>query len=51
MQLAATAPVERSGRDASTFLITHRFPLEESPEGYDLFKNKKEGCVRAVFAP
>jgi threonine dehydrogenase-like Zn-dependent dehydrogenase len=34
-----------------TFLITHRFPLEKAPQGYDLFKNKKDGCVRAVFAP
>jgi threonine dehydrogenase-like Zn-dependent dehydrogenase len=34
-----------------SFLITHRFSLEDSPRGYDLFKNKQEGCVRAVFAP
>ena len=34
-----------------SFLITHRFSLEDSPKGYQLFKNKQEGCVRAVFAP
>jgi threonine dehydrogenase-like Zn-dependent dehydrogenase len=34
-----------------SFLITHRFSLEESPAGYELFKNKQDGCVRAVFAP
>jgi threonine dehydrogenase-like Zn-dependent dehydrogenase len=34
-----------------TFLITHRFSLEQSPHGYELFKNKQDGCVRAVFAP
>jgi threonine dehydrogenase-like Zn-dependent dehydrogenase len=34
-----------------SFLITHRFSLEDSPQGYQLFKNKQDGCVRAVFAP
>jgi threonine dehydrogenase-like Zn-dependent dehydrogenase len=34
-----------------SFLITHRLPLEQSPQGYELFKNKEDGCVRAVFAP
>jgi threonine dehydrogenase-like Zn-dependent dehydrogenase len=34
-----------------TFLITHRMSLEDAPRGYDLFKSKDEGCVRAVFAP
>ncbi|MDF3072322.1 MAG: theronine dehydrogenase-like Zn-dependent dehydrogenase, partial [Polyangiaceae bacterium] len=34
-----------------SFLITHRFSLEDSPRGYELFKKKQEGCVRAVFAP
>jgi threonine dehydrogenase-like Zn-dependent dehydrogenase len=33
------------------FLATHRFALEDAPKGYDLFKQKKEGCVRAVFIP
>jgi len=33
------------------YLATHRFSLEEAPTGYDLFKHKKDGCVRAVFAP
>jgi threonine dehydrogenase-like Zn-dependent dehydrogenase len=32
-------------------LLTHPMPLEQGPRGYDLFKNKKEGCVRAVFTP
>jgi threonine dehydrogenase-like Zn-dependent dehydrogenase len=34
-----------------SFLITHRFPLEQSPKCYELFKHKQDGCVRAVFAP
>ena len=28
-----------------------RCPLDEAPRGYDMFKNKKDGCVRAVFRP
>jgi threonine dehydrogenase-like Zn-dependent dehydrogenase len=34
-----------------SFLITHRMSLEEAPRGYELFKDKEDGCVRAVFAP
>lgn len=34
-----------------SFLVTHRFSLEESPKGYDQFKNKENGCVRSVFTP
>ncbi|RKH45819.1 zinc-dependent alcohol dehydrogenase [Corallococcus sicarius] len=32
-----------------SFLATHRFPLEDSPRGYEIFKKKEDGCVRAVF--
>jgi threonine dehydrogenase-like Zn-dependent dehydrogenase len=34
-----------------SFLVTHRLTLEEGAKGYDLLKNKKDGCVRVVFAP
>jgi threonine dehydrogenase-like Zn-dependent dehydrogenase len=34
-----------------SFLATHRFSLEQGPKGYDMFKHKKDGCVRAVFTP
>jgi threonine dehydrogenase-like Zn-dependent dehydrogenase len=30
---------------------THVMPLDEGPEGYALFKDKRDGCVRAVFHP
>ena len=33
------------------FMATHRFPLEEAPRGYEMFKHKEDGCVRAVFVP
>jgi len=42
--------VSRGELDPS-FLVTHRFSLERAAQGYELFKKKQDGCVRAVFAP
>ncbi|MFC4452314.1 zinc-dependent alcohol dehydrogenase [Deinococcus sonorensis] len=41
---------ERGELDPS-YLATHRFSLEEAPRGYEMFKTKQDGCVRAVFVP
>ncbi len=41
---------QRGELDAS-FLATHKFDLEDAARGYDMFKNKEGGCVRAVFTP
>jgi threonine dehydrogenase-like Zn-dependent dehydrogenase len=32
-------------------LATHQLPLAESVHGYDIFKKKQDGCIRAVFTP
>ncbi len=40
--------VQRGELDPS-ILATHRFSLEDAPEGYRMFKHKEAGCVRAVF--
>ncbi|SCF44341.1 zinc-dependent alcohol dehydrogenase [Micromonospora mirobrigensis] len=32
-------------------LATHRLPLEQGPAGYELFRDRADGCVRTVFAP
>jgi threonine dehydrogenase-like Zn-dependent dehydrogenase len=40
-----------SGDLDPSFMATHHFSLEEGAKGYDLFKHKKDGCVRVVFAP
>lgn len=32
-------------------LATHVLPLEQGPQGYEMFKSKDDGCVRAVFRP
>ncbi|WP_258081021.1 zinc-binding dehydrogenase [Nocardia nova] len=34
-----------------SYLITHDLPLEDAVRGYDMFKNKRDGCVRAIFRP
>ena len=32
-------------------LTTHRVPLEDAPGAYDMFKNKRDGCVKVVLKP
>lgn len=34
-----------------TFVVTHRLPLEFAPEAYELFKHKRDGCVKVVLIP
>ena len=30
---------------------THRLPLEEAPEAYKMFQEKRDGCVKVVMTP
>lgn len=39
------------GELSTAHLATHVMPLDEGRHGYDLFKNKKDNCVRTVFQP
>jgi len=39
------------GEVTTAHLATHVMPLEEGPAGYRMFKDKEDGCVRAVFEP
>ena len=32
-------------------IITHRLPLTEAAHGYDIFRNKKDNCVKVVLNP
>ncbi|GAB2769534.1 threonine dehydrogenase-like Zn-dependent dehydrogenase [Hymenobacter luteus] len=32
-------------------IITHRLPLSEAAHGYDIFRNKKDNCVKVVLKP
>ena len=45
--------LDRMARDevVTEHLATHVLPLDEAPEGYRIFKEKEDGCVRAVFLP
>ena len=40
-----------NGELSTEHLATHLMPLDQGPQGYQMFKNKKDGCVRAVFQP
>ncbi|PSK55060.1 putative zinc-binding alcohol dehydrogenase [Micromonospora sp. MH33] len=45
--------LERMARDElrTEHLATHRLPLERGADGYALFRDRADGCVRAVFTP
>ncbi|MDO9395728.1 MAG: glutathione-dependent formaldehyde dehydrogenase, partial [Herbiconiux sp.] len=40
-----------AGEIRTEHLATHVMPLEQGPQGYEMFKTKADGCVRAVFRP
>jgi threonine dehydrogenase-like Zn-dependent dehydrogenase len=40
-----------AGEIDPTRVITHRLPLAEAPHGYDIFKNKADGCEKVVLKP
>jgi threonine dehydrogenase-like Zn-dependent dehydrogenase len=41
--------IERRAIDPS-FVITHRLPLEQAPDGYETFKQKRDDCVKVVLS-
>jgi threonine dehydrogenase-like Zn-dependent dehydrogenase len=41
----------QAGELDPSLLLTHRMSLEEAPRGYEMFKKKEDGCLRAVFTP
>lgn len=34
-----------------SFVVTHRVPLDEAPEAYKNFRDKKDGCIKVVLKP
>jgi threonine dehydrogenase-like Zn-dependent dehydrogenase len=40
-----------AGQIDPSFVITHRRPLEEAPDAYRTFRDKKDGCIKVVLAP
>jgi threonine dehydrogenase-like Zn-dependent dehydrogenase len=39
------------GELTTSHLATHLMPLDGGAQGYELFKNKEDDCIRAVFQP
>ena len=42
--------IERGEIDP-TFVITHRLSLDDAPRGYEMFRNKRDDCVKVVLKP
>jgi threonine dehydrogenase-like Zn-dependent dehydrogenase len=42
--------IEKGEIDPS-FVITHRAPLDDGPELYKTFRDKKDGCIKVVMKP
>ena len=42
--------IERGEIDPSA-IITHKLPLDDAPYGYDIFQEKRDGCVKIVLKP
>jgi threonine dehydrogenase-like Zn-dependent dehydrogenase len=40
-----------SGEIDPSFVVTHRVGLDEAPEMYKTFRDKKDGCVKVVIKP
>ena len=44
------ARIQRGEIDPS-FVLTHRIPLTQAPQAYEIFKHKRDGCVKVVLDP
>lgn len=42
--------IEQGEVDPSV-IVTHRLPLEQAPEAYAMFRDKRDGCVKVVLKP
>ena len=40
-----------AGEIDPSFVITHRMPLSQAPEGFRMFREKQDGCVKIVLDP
>jgi threonine dehydrogenase-like Zn-dependent dehydrogenase len=41
----------QKGEIDPSFVITHRMPLSEAAKGYEIFKYRKDGCIKVVLKP
>jgi threonine dehydrogenase-like Zn-dependent dehydrogenase len=42
--------IEKGEIDPS-FIITHRMRLEDAPDGYEIFNNKQDDCIKILLKP
>jgi threonine dehydrogenase-like Zn-dependent dehydrogenase len=41
----------QKGEIDPSFVITHHLPLEDAPEGYKMFRDKQDDCIKIVLKP
>jgi threonine dehydrogenase-like Zn-dependent dehydrogenase len=41
----------QNGEIDPSFIITHKIPLSEAPRGYEMFKHKRDDCLKVVLTP
>ncbi|PRY07375.1 threonine dehydrogenase-like Zn-dependent dehydrogenase [Pontibacter ummariensis] len=39
------------GKVDPSYILTHKWTLDQGPEGYQMFKKKTDNCMRVVFTP
>jgi threonine dehydrogenase-like Zn-dependent dehydrogenase len=49
--LAPLLKTIEDGKMDPSFVITHQRPLEEGPDLYKTFRDKKDGCIKVVLKP
>ena len=40
-----------AGEIDPSFVITHRVKLDDAPDAYKTFRDKKDGCIKVVLKP
>ena len=41
----------QNGEIDPSFVITHELPLSDAPRGYEMFKHKRDDCLKVVLKP
>jgi threonine dehydrogenase-like Zn-dependent dehydrogenase len=41
----------QKGEIDPSFVITHRMTLDQAPQGYAMFKDKQDDCIKIVMKP
>ena len=41
----------QNGEIDPSYIITHRMALDEAPQGYKMFRDKQDECMKVVLKP